>query len=107
MDDDGSVTLRRKDRDAQSSGGAQARAPFPGMALARDARECSPHVGLPLLLVASLCDNVDDSLDLTFAADLRKAVATRGEMLSIGMALLVAGLSESDRTGQYLGRSTV
>ena len=62
---------------------------------------------MPLLLIASLCDDVDDSLDLAFAADCRKAVPARGEVFSIGMALLVAGLSERDGPGEYLGRSAV
>jgi hypothetical protein len=54
-----------------------------------------------------LGDDTDDSLDLALAADRRQAVAARREVLSVGVALLVAGLAESDRTGQYLGRSAV
>jgi hypothetical protein len=58
-------------------------------------------------LIASLRDNVDDSLDLAFAADRCEAVPARGKVFSIGVALFVAGLSESDGAGQYLGRSAV
>jgi hypothetical protein len=107
MDDDRSVPLRRKDHDHASRRDGHARAPLPGAAPACDASERSAHVGLPSFLIASLCDNADDSLDLAFAADLRQATAAGGEMFSIGMALLVAGLSKSDRTSQNLGRSAV
>jgi hypothetical protein len=105
--DDGSVSLGRKDRDGERSRGRQAGAPSPGVAPRGDARQSPSHVGLPLLLIASLRDNVDDSLDLAFAADCRKAAPARGKVFSIGVALLVAGLSESDGAGQYLGRSAV
>jgi hypothetical protein len=50
-------------------------------------------------LIASLRDNVDDSLDLAFAADRCEAAPARGKVFSIGMALFVAGLSESDGAG--------
>jgi hypothetical protein len=97
--DNGSVPLRREDRDGERSRDCQARAPFPAMAPSRDACQSPSHVGLPLLLIASLRDNVDDSLDLALAADCRKAAPARGKVLSIGMALFVAGLSESDGAG--------
>ncbi len=77
------------------------------MAAARDARSRSAQVGLPPLLIARLSDYANDPLDLAFAADCRKAVAARREMFPIGMALLVTGLAERDRAGQYLGRSAV
>jgi hypothetical protein len=107
VDDDGSVPLRAKDRDDERRRGCQARAPSPGAAPARDACEGSAHVGLPPLPIARLGDEVDDPLDLAFAANLRKAAAASGEMFSIGVTFFVAGLSESDRTGQYLGRGAV
>jgi hypothetical protein len=77
------------------------------MATARDARSGSPQVRLPTLLIPGLGDDADDSLDLALAADGRKAVAACGKVLSVGVALLVAGLAERDRTGQNLGLSTV
>jgi hypothetical protein len=107
MDDDRSLALCCKDRDDEGCRGCEARAPSPGTPPPRDACEGPAHVGLPAFLIANLRDEVDDSLDLAFAANLRKATAARGEVLSIGVALLVAGLSESDRAGQYLGRSAV
>jgi hypothetical protein len=107
MHDHGSVPLRRKDRDDKSRRGCQTCAPFPGTAPARDARSGTPQIRLPPLLIAGLGDDTDDSLDLALAADRRQAVAARREVLSVGVALLVAGLAESDRTGQYLGRSAV
>jgi hypothetical protein len=69
------------------------------MTPSRNARQSPSHVGLPLLLIASLGDNVDDSLDLAFAADCRKAGPARGKVFSISMALFVPGLSESDGAG--------
>ncbi len=106
--DDGSVALRRKDRyDENSRGSGQTRAPFPGIAVAWDARSGSSQVRLPALLIARLGDDADDSLDLALAADCGKAATARREMFSIRMALLVAGFAESDRAGQYLGRSAV
>jgi hypothetical protein len=50
-------------------------------------------------LIARLRHDVDDALDLAFAADCRKAAPAGGKVLSIGMALFVAGLSQSDSAG--------
>jgi hypothetical protein len=97
--DDGSVALHRNDRDGKRPRGCQARAPSPAMAASRNACQSPSHVGLPLLLVASLRDNANDPFDLAFAADCRKAAPARGKVFSIGMALFVAGLSESDGAG--------
>jgi hypothetical protein len=93
------VPLRRKDRDRERCRDCEAGAPSPAMASSRDASQRPSHVGLPLLLIASLRYNVDDSLDLALAADCRKAAPARGKVLPIGMALFVAGLSESDGAG--------
>jgi hypothetical protein len=99
------VPLRQKDPDGERSGGCQARGPLPAVAPNRDARQSPSHVGLPLLLIASLRDNINNSLDLPFSADRRKTTPACRKVLSIGMALLVARLSESDGAGKYLGRS--
>jgi hypothetical protein len=107
MDDDGSLALCCKDRDDERRRGCQARAPSPGTPPPRNACKGPAHVGLPAFLIANLRDEVDDSLDLAFAANLRKATPARGEVLSIGVALLVACFSERDRAGQYLSRSAV
>jgi hypothetical protein len=107
MDDDGSPVLCCKDGDDERRRGCQARAPSPRTPPRRNACEGSAHVWLPAFLIANLRHEVDHSLDLAFAANLRKAAAAGGEVLSIGVALLVAGLSESDRAGQYLGRGAV